>query len=101
MTFEERVQLELCLARRLVVCMIFSAQVDTLVNCYPAYSVLHRRYGDAEDRDEARCTENAHYMIPKLCLLLGVMRHSDILEVKFYKTNGNCAALLTQEALWT
>lgn len=39
--------------------------------------------------------ENTHYIVPKLCLLLAVMRQAEFEQVKFFEANGNCAALLT------
>ena len=59
-----------------------------------------RQYGDADDQDERRCIENATFMVPKLVLLLAVMRHAGMKHATFYKTNGNCEALLTQPWLW-
>jgi len=45
--------------------------------------------------------ENAQYVIPKLALLLAAMRKCSIERLKFYQTNGNCTALLTDPQLWT
>lgn len=39
--------------------------------------------------------ENSHYIVPKLCLLQGVMRKCEFETLKFHQVNGNCAALLT------
>ena len=57
-------------------------------------------HGDADDQDTKRCIENATFMVPKLVLLLATMRHVGISKATFYKTNGNCAALLVQPWLW-
>ena len=46
-------------------------------------------------------TDNAPYVLPKLSLLLGVMRHAHISEVSFLPTNGICAALHTYDGLWS
>ena len=39
--------------------------------------------------------ENALYIIPKLSLLLSVMRKAELENVRYFEANGNCAALLT------
>ena len=44
--------------------------------------------------------ENSHYIVPKLCLLLGVMRKCEMNQLKFYQVNGNCAALLIDQKIW-
>ena len=59
-----------------------------------------RQYGDVDDQDEIRCHENATYMVPKLVLLLAVMRHAGIHHATFLKTNGNCEGLVAHPLLW-
>eukprot|EP00301_Raphidiophrys_heterophryoidea_P007376 c12863_g1_i5.p1 GENE.c12863_g1_i5~~c12863_g1_i5.p1 ORF type:complete len:435 (+),score=96.48 c12863_g1_i5:309-1613(+) len=45
--------------------------------------------------------ENSQYVVPKLALLLGVMRKCEINDLEFYQTNGNCSALLIDSHLWS
>ena len=44
---------------------------------------------------------NAPYVLPKLALLLGVMRKFELGSVEFHQTHGNCAGLLVDPAAWT
>ena len=53
-------------------------------------------------RDVATASEeNAPYVVPKLALLLSVMRAVEMEEVTFYETNGNCAGMLADASLWS
>eukprot|EP01043_Picozoa_sp_COSAG02_P016143 COSAG02_NODE_704_length_18279_cov_100.299560_11_plen_676_part_00 len=43
---------------------------------------------------------NTPYVLPKLALLLSVMRKMELDVVEFYQTHGNCAGLLVDPAAW-
>jgi radical S-adenosyl methionine domain-containing protein 2 len=43
---------------------------------------------------------NTPYVLPKLALLLGVMRKFELGSVEFHQTHGNCAGLLVDPLAW-
>jgi hypothetical protein len=44
--------------------------------------------------------ENQKYIIPKLCLLKGVMQALEVGPFKFHYANGLCPAMMVDKKLW-